>query len=121
MHIQLLSGALLIADVVKVFNPQSPQARAIFHLAIVVIVVMVVIFAVVVGIVMHDLFATPLSHRSSLTLCKLLRCFCSVRFSGDKFLHPARRSGCRRRPQRFTFSAPASRAASLEFLSHSRR
>ena len=46
MHIQLLSGALFIADVVKVFNPQSPQARAIFDLAIVVIVVMVVIFAV---------------------------------------------------------------------------
>jgi hypothetical protein len=26
----------LIADVVKVFNPQSPQARAIFDLAVVV-------------------------------------------------------------------------------------
>jgi len=41
---------LLIADVVKVFNPQSLQARAIFDLTIVVIAVMVVIFAVVVGI-----------------------------------------------------------------------
>ena len=53
MHIQLLSGALLIADVVKVFNPQSPQARAIFDLAIVVIIVMVVIFSVVIGIVTY--------------------------------------------------------------------
>jgi len=59
MHIQFLSGALFIADVVKVFNPQSPQARAIFHLAIVVIVVMVVIFAVVVGIVMYALLRFP--------------------------------------------------------------
>jgi hypothetical protein len=50
MHMQLLSAALPIADIVKVFNPQSPQARAIFDLAIVVIVVMAVIFAVVVGI-----------------------------------------------------------------------
>jgi heme/copper-type cytochrome/quinol oxidase subunit 2 len=50
MQMQLSSGALLIADVVKVFNPQSPQARAIFDLAIVVIAVMVVIFAVVVCI-----------------------------------------------------------------------
>ncbi len=50
MHMQLFSAALLIADVVKVFNPQSPQARAIFDLTIVVIAVMVVIFAVVVGI-----------------------------------------------------------------------
>jgi hypothetical protein len=50
MHMQLWSAALLIADVVKVFNPQSPQARAIFDLTIVVIAVMVVIFAVLVGI-----------------------------------------------------------------------
>ena len=50
MHMQLWSAELLIADVVQVFNPQSPQARAIFDLAIVVIAVMVVIFAVVVGI-----------------------------------------------------------------------
>ena len=54
MHMQLWSAALLIADVVKVFNPQSPQARAIFDLAIVVIAVMVVIFAVVVGIARED-------------------------------------------------------------------
>jgi hypothetical protein len=50
MDMQLFTAALLIADVVKLFNPQSPQARAIFDLTIVVIAVMVVIFAVVVGI-----------------------------------------------------------------------
>jgi hypothetical protein len=50
MDMQVFSAALLIADVVKVFNPQSPRARAIFDLTIVVIAVMVVIFAVVVGI-----------------------------------------------------------------------
>ena len=54
MHMQLSSAALLIADVVKVFNPQSPQARAIFDLAIVVIAVMVLIFAVVAGIARED-------------------------------------------------------------------
>jgi hypothetical protein len=54
MQMQLSSGALLIADVVKVFNPQSPQARAIFDLAIVVIAVMVIIFTVVVGIARED-------------------------------------------------------------------
>ena len=55
MHMQLWNTtALLIADVVKVFNPQSPQARAILDLAIVVIAVMVVIFAVVVGIARED-------------------------------------------------------------------
>ena len=54
MHMQLWSAALLISDVIKVFNPQSPQARAIFDLAIVVIAVMVVIFAVVVGIARED-------------------------------------------------------------------
>jgi cytochrome c oxidase subunit 2 len=53
MHIQLSSAGLLIADVVKVFNPQSPQARAILDLAIVVIAVMVIIFSVVVGIVTY--------------------------------------------------------------------
>ena len=42
MHMQLWNTALLIADVVKVFNPQSPQARAILDLAIVVIAVMAV-------------------------------------------------------------------------------
>jgi hypothetical protein len=36
MHMQLWNTALLIADVVKVLNPQSPQARAILDLAIVV-------------------------------------------------------------------------------------
>src|ERR1043166_5679896 len=50
MNFQLPTAALLIADVVKVFNPQSPQARAIFDLTIVVIAVMVVIFALLVGI-----------------------------------------------------------------------
>ncbi len=50
MHMQLWNTALLIAEVVKVFNPQSPQARAMLDLAIVVIAVMVVIFAIVVGI-----------------------------------------------------------------------
>ena len=54
MHMQLWSAALLIADVVKVFNPQSPQARAMLDLAIVVIAVMVVIFAIVVGIARED-------------------------------------------------------------------
>src|SRR5215467_8577150 len=59
MHMQPLSAAFLIADVVKVFNPQSPQARAIFDLTIIVIVVMVVIFAVVVGIVLYALLGSP--------------------------------------------------------------
>jgi heme/copper-type cytochrome/quinol oxidase subunit 2 len=59
MNLHLPSAALLIADVVKVFNPQSPQARAIFDLSIVVIVVMVVIFAVAVGIVMYALLGFP--------------------------------------------------------------
>ena len=36
MHMQLWNTALLIADVVIVFNPQSPQARAMLDLAIVV-------------------------------------------------------------------------------------
>jgi cytochrome c oxidase subunit 2 len=59
MHTQLLDAAFLIADVVRVFNPQSPQARAIFDLTIVVVVVMVVIFAVVVGIVLYALLGFP--------------------------------------------------------------
>src|ERR1041384_5699063 len=59
MHLHSFSDAVLVADVVKVFNPQSPQARAIFDLTIVVIVVMVVIFAVVVGIVMYALLRFP--------------------------------------------------------------
>jgi hypothetical protein len=36
-----VGAGLLIADVMKVFNPQSTQARAIFDLAIVVIAVLV--------------------------------------------------------------------------------
>src|SRR5215468_6619590 len=59
MNPQWLSAAFLIADVVKVFNPQSPQARAIFDLTIIVIVVMVIIFAVVVGIVLYALLGSP--------------------------------------------------------------
>src|ERR1700751_5086836 len=59
MNLQPPSAALLIADVVKVFNPQSPQARAIFDLTIIVIVVMVIIFAVVVGIVVYALVRFP--------------------------------------------------------------
>jgi cytochrome c oxidase subunit II len=59
MNLALMNAAFLVADVVKVFNPQSPQARAIFDLAIVVIAVMVVIFAVVVGIVMYALLGFP--------------------------------------------------------------
>src|SRR5215472_12974928 len=53
MDMQLLSAAFLIADVVRVFNPQSPQARAIFDLTIIVIVVMVIVFSVVIGIVAY--------------------------------------------------------------------
>src|SRR5262245_23315229 len=53
MHIQLSSAPFLIAGVVRVFNPQSPQARAIFDLTIIVIIVMVVTFAVVIGIVTY--------------------------------------------------------------------
>ena len=54
MNLQLASAMVFAADVVKVFNPQSPQARAIFDLAIVVIAVMRVIFVVVVGIARED-------------------------------------------------------------------
>jgi cytochrome c oxidase subunit II len=59
MNLQLASAAFYIADVVKVFNPQSPQARAIFDFTIIVIVVMVMIFAVVVGIVTYALLRFP--------------------------------------------------------------
>jgi cytochrome c oxidase subunit 2 len=59
MNYHSFSTALFVADVVKVFNPQSPQARAIFDLTIVVIVVLAVIFAVVVGIVMYALLGFP--------------------------------------------------------------
>jgi cytochrome c oxidase subunit II len=59
VNVQLASAALLIGDVVKALNPQSPQARAIFDLAIVVGVVMVIIFAVVVGMVVYALLRFP--------------------------------------------------------------
>ena len=71
MHMQLWNTALLIADVVKVFNPQSPQARAMLDLAIVVIAVMVVIFAIVVGIAREDCGTAQqllVSHRSTTLL-----------------------------------------------------
>lgn len=70
MHMQLWNIALLIADAVKVLNPQSPQARAILDLAIVVIAVMVVIFAIVVGIAREDCGTAQqlLSHRSATLL-----------------------------------------------------
>ena len=71
MHMQLWNAALLIADVVKVFNPQSPQARAMSDLAIVVIAVMVVIFAIVVGIAREDCGTVRqllVSHRSATLL-----------------------------------------------------
>jgi heme/copper-type cytochrome/quinol oxidase subunit 2 len=54
MNLQLASAMVLATDVVKVFNPQSPPAREILDLAIVVIAVMVVIFAVIVGIARED-------------------------------------------------------------------
>jgi cytochrome c oxidase subunit II len=59
VNLQPASAASLITDVVKVLNPQSPQARAIFDLAVVVIVVMAVIFSVVVGIVIYALLRSP--------------------------------------------------------------
>jgi len=59
VNLVVTSAALLSADVVKVFHPQSPQARAIFDLAVIVIVVMVLIFAVVTGIVLYALLRFP--------------------------------------------------------------
>ncbi len=59
MNLRLASVAPLSADVVKALNPQSPQARAIFDLAIITGIVMVVIFAVVVGIVAYALLRFP--------------------------------------------------------------
>ncbi len=59
MNLRLASAALLSADVVKALNPQSPETRAIFDLAIVTGIVMVVIFAVVVGIVAYALLCFP--------------------------------------------------------------
>jgi cytochrome c oxidase subunit 2 len=55
VNLQLPSAALLLADVVKALNPQSPQAREIFNLAVVTAIVLTVIFAVVVGIVVYAL------------------------------------------------------------------
>jgi hypothetical protein len=71
MHMQLWNIALLIADAVKVLNPQSPQARAILDLAIVVIAVMAVICAIVVGIAREDCGTVRqllVSHRSATLL-----------------------------------------------------
>jgi len=59
VNLRLASAALLSADVVKALNPQSPETRAIFDLAIVTGIVMVVIFAVVVGIVAYALLCFP--------------------------------------------------------------
>lgn len=59
MNLHSFNAGLFVADVVRVFNPQSPQARAIFNLTIVVIVVALVIFAVVVGIVVYGLLCFP--------------------------------------------------------------
>jgi heme/copper-type cytochrome/quinol oxidase subunit 2 len=63
VNVQLASVTLLIADVIKALNPQSPQARAIFDLAIVTGIVMVVIFAVIVGIVAYALLRFPRGHQ----------------------------------------------------------
>ncbi|HZR05292.1 MAG TPA: cytochrome c oxidase subunit II [Candidatus Udaeobacter sp.] len=59
MNLQLPSAILLAADVVKALNPQSPQARAIFDLAIITAIVMAVIFVVVVAIVLYALLRFP--------------------------------------------------------------
>ena len=59
MNLQVPSAAFLGADVLKTLNPQSPQARAIFDLAIITAIVMAVIFAVVVGIVVYALLRFP--------------------------------------------------------------
>jgi cytochrome c oxidase subunit 2 len=59
VNLRLASATLLSVDAIKALNPQSPQARAIFDLAIVTAVVMAVIFAVVVGIVVYALLRFP--------------------------------------------------------------
>src|SRR5439155_4370189 len=59
VNLRLAGAALLSADVVKALNPQSPETRAIFDLAIVTGIVVVVIFAVVVGIVAYALLCFP--------------------------------------------------------------
>src|SRR5204862_7038317 len=50
------------ADVIKALNPESPQARAIFNLAIITGILMAIIFAVVVGIVLYSLLRFPSWH-----------------------------------------------------------
>ena len=62
MNVHPLSAAFLGADVIKALNPESPQARAIFNLAIITGIVMAVIFAVVVGIVLYSLLRFPSWH-----------------------------------------------------------
>jgi cytochrome c oxidase subunit 2 len=59
VNLPLASATLLSVDVIKVLNPQSPQAREIFNLGVVTAVVMAVIFAVVVGIVAYALLRFP--------------------------------------------------------------
>jgi len=59
MNVHPLSAAFLGVDVIKALNPESPQARAIFNLAIITGIVMAVIFAVVVGIVLYSLLRFP--------------------------------------------------------------
>ena len=59
MNVHPLSAAFLGVDVIKALNPESPQARAIFNLAIITGIVMAVIFAVIVGIVLYSLLRFP--------------------------------------------------------------
>ena len=55
MNLQLSSAVLLGADVLKSLNPESPQARAIFHLAIVAGIIFAAIFAIVSGMIVYAL------------------------------------------------------------------
>ena len=48
-------AALLAQGAIKVFDPQSPEARAIFHLAIVAGIIFAVIFAIVAGMIVYAL------------------------------------------------------------------
>src|SRR5439155_10105494 len=59
MNVHPLSAAFLGADVINTLNPELPQARAIFNLAIITGIVMAVIFAVVAGIVLYSLLRFP--------------------------------------------------------------
>jgi cytochrome c oxidase subunit 2 len=59
MNLHLSSAVLLGADVVRALNPQSPQARAIFNLAVLTAIVLAFIFAVVVAIVLYALLRFP--------------------------------------------------------------